>query len=366
MVQCERGTFCCLLLAAFLVTASADCELCDRGLPDLKRPYFRVDPYGTTCVLKAYNLYVEFDSKSEKCAWEQIKYREMCCGQKKPSEIEQVPTQPPGAAIPRTGDYPVCDVCWNKVFPGNPSMVINMLNLGVGSCKQYFEVGRAGMIVPQLCDTLQSFAYGPCGCEEAEKSIQSTGGGATSSAAGGTGTIQPRSPPSPTLAPTTMPKAGPPTKESSDTPSESPTGAPRKGPTKTPTTAPTAKQTLNPTNFPISLSSSHGPFRVPSRAPSPFPTKAPTRKPTIMPTAVPTTKPTEVPTPMPTAMRTSEPTVQATKPTPEPTTSGTSLPVNRWNPYYDGKDGLTKLSSYGQRGGSGGLGGRRFLKGARK
>ena len=62
------------------------------------------------------------------------------------------------------GDYPACPICYDETYPSNPSMVINILGIGADSCRMYYDYGRRGLIRTELCDTLQSFAYEPCGC----------------------------------------------------------------------------------------------------------------------------------------------------------------------------------------------------------
>ena len=142
-----------LVLVYFDVTKS-DCLLCEEGVTGLKRPSFVVDPYGTVCAKKMHDVYL-LDGTSPDCTWEIVQYREPCCADEEPKPVPQIPTKPPALSIEHTGPYPVCPICWNEYFPGTPAMVINMLNVGVGSCRQFFEVGLAGKIVPHMCDTLQ-------------------------------------------------------------------------------------------------------------------------------------------------------------------------------------------------------------------
>lgn len=143
-----------LVAIAYFDFAEAGCILCEKGVDGLKRPGFFVDAHGTVCAKKMMDVY-RLNKKSSDCTWEILQYREMCCGEEEPKQIPQTPTKPPASQIQHTGPHPVCDICWNYKFPGRPSMVINMLNVGTGSCKQFFEVGRAGKIVPHMCDTLQ-------------------------------------------------------------------------------------------------------------------------------------------------------------------------------------------------------------------
>ena len=76
------------------------------------------------------------------------------------------PSPPPVTAPSPTTPVPYnrCDLCYNGNYPGTTSMVINMLGIGVGSCKQYYAYGLQGNIPNHLCSALQYFAFEPCGC----------------------------------------------------------------------------------------------------------------------------------------------------------------------------------------------------------
>ena len=134
--------------------AFSDCLLCEDGVAGLKRPSFPVDNAGTVCAKKMHDVYL-LDNGSEDCLWEIDEYREICCGEEEPNPVPQTVTRPPSMSIAYVGPHPVCDICWNNKFPGTPAMVINMLDVGLGSCRQFFKAGREGKIVPHLCDTLQ-------------------------------------------------------------------------------------------------------------------------------------------------------------------------------------------------------------------
>jgi hypothetical protein len=93
------------------------------------------------------------------------KHRGPCCGSVEPGPIAQIPTKPPVFQGER-GPYQNCDICKTGDYPHNTAMVINMLYIGAGSCKQYYGYGRNGWIQNHLCSALQHFAYEPCGCGE--------------------------------------------------------------------------------------------------------------------------------------------------------------------------------------------------------
>ena len=346
-----------VLLVQFGLCA-ARCLLCENGVEGLRRPAYNVDSKGTQCARKIHDIF-PLAGTSDECTWEIVQHREPCCGEAEPPIIAQAPTVAPATLIQHTGNYPSCDICYDETFPGNPAMVINMLNIGTGSCRQFFEVGRAGMIVPHLCQTLQSFAYSPCGC------------GSMPVASSGSGT-SPSATPYPTISATNTPTKHP-TVPPTKPPTSSPTKAPFKSPTRRPTPPPTAAPTPSPTKPPT---------KSPTRYPTPFPTKAPTKRPTLYPTPFPTTKPTPdsnrpLPTPfpttkptpdfnrpLPTPSPTSKPTPDFNRPLPTPSPTTRQLAVastpttEQRTPDNDGKDSVTGLSS------SGGSGGVRLLKGS--
>lgn len=68
--------------------------------------------------------------------------------------------------VEHVGPNPPCDLCRDGDYPYETSMVLNFLYLGAGSCAQYYEYGLAGKIPQHMCDTVQYFAYEPCGCGE--------------------------------------------------------------------------------------------------------------------------------------------------------------------------------------------------------
>ena len=61
--------------------------------------------------------------------------------------------------------HPVCHLCPTGIYPRYPNHVIHMLYLGRGTCKQFYYAGLRGKIRNHLCNTLQFYAYEPCGCD---------------------------------------------------------------------------------------------------------------------------------------------------------------------------------------------------------
>lgn len=57
----------------------------------------------------------------------------------------------------------VCDICSGGLV-GNPAMVLNVLYIGVASCREYYKAGINGFIPVHLCDVLKLYAFRPCGC----------------------------------------------------------------------------------------------------------------------------------------------------------------------------------------------------------
>lgn len=344
---------------------TAGCMLCESGVDGLKRPDHHVDAFGTQCGNKMLNIF-GLDPDSDDCTWEIVQHRKRCCGNEEPSKIAQAPTVAPATLIEHTGDHPSCDICYDFTFPGNPAMVINMLDVGVGSCRQFFEVGRAGFIVPHLCSTLQSFAYGPCGC--GRMPVASSGGTEptaprvspypTPASTPGAPTLYPTR--APTLTPTRHPTS-PPTKAPTLVPTAKPTPVPTPVPTAKPTPAPTEQLTPNPTRSP-SKSPTQYPTPIPTQKPHPVfntkpptvPTPVPTEQPTPNPSRNPSKRPTLYPTPLPTLKP--HPVFNTRPPTPSPTQPNevndeTTTPANA-NPKVPDTDDRTGTSG---RGGSGGV-----------
>jgi len=136
------------------------CHLC-KNL-NLTRPLEMVDSRGKTCAALMVNMF-SLDSGTRQCRQLVMRNQVRCCTL---AQVEQIPQDPPADAISllKRGPYKRCDLCYTKDFPYNTAMVINMLYIGVGSCKQYWDYGVSGWIPTHLCSALQFFAYEPCGC----------------------------------------------------------------------------------------------------------------------------------------------------------------------------------------------------------
>lgn len=243
-----------MLSVAFAVADSL-CMLCVKGVEGIKWHFHKVDPTGTTCIQKAITMASDYVPASRGCQAQIAAYREMCCGDSKPDEVVQIPTGPPSYSGP-TGDYSKCDICYNGDYPGNTAMVITMLYIGTGSCKQFYDAGQAGLIQDYMCQSLQYFAYEPCGCGEFHtKEVP----------------LYPTinyGPPVLTPAPTEASKLSPEglpdlessvpntaTTDESQTPTGSSTQKPTSKPTQRPSSHPTLKPTANPTR-PIDFATS--------------------------------------------------------------------------------------------------------------
>ncbi|CAB9530465.1 expressed unknown protein [Seminavis robusta] len=376
MVRTMRSLRVGLLL--FFVTvgfAEGDCLLCEKGADGLKRPGYFVDAYRTTCAQKLTSIVFSMEGDSAECAWQRIKYREMCCGEAEPPPIDQLPTLHPATQVQHTGPFPPCDICDDKTFPSEPSMILNLLYLGMGSCRDFVVVGRAGKIVPNMCSQLQGVAYKPCGCGVGDPvdfddasidpvKFQTTPAPDVSddpptSEPSATPSRQPSSKPSylPSVAPSASPLMAP-----SISPSQGPSTQPSTYPSLFPSTQPTSSPSPAPSTTEPSLFPSFGPSLAPSISPSLAPSISPSVYPSIHPSLFPSIHPSLLPSPFPS---TTEPSIS---PSGSPSFGPSSLPseahgnVFRRTPDIDGKDGIEKYDS-DNRGGNGGV--RRLVKGGR-
>ena len=121
-------------------------------------------------------------------------------------------------------------------------MVINMLDIDIGAapCDDYYYIGQDGLISPHLCETIQYFAYEPCGCEYGIV-VDNNGDERNPDP------VSPTAAPSPKL-PSFVPSASPSTAAPT---SNSPTKSPITGsPTDEPTIGRTDKLTSSPTGSP--------------------------------------------------------------------------------------------------------------------
>ena len=159
---------CCLFVPSSQTQAAdATCLLCgEGGVAALKWPNAYVDAYGTTCAGVMTNI-----ALSTNCNKELSKYRTKCCtGSSPPAAIAQkAKAAPPSYDV--DGPYRACNICYNGNFPGDTSMVINMLDLpgAPNSCTNFYESGRRGYVPNHLCNALQFFAFEPCGCAIGQK-----------------------------------------------------------------------------------------------------------------------------------------------------------------------------------------------------
>ena len=161
----QRERLLLLFLCCQLIHGDSLCLVCEGGVSGIRWPHAVLKPDGTTCVDIALELATNFLPGSYECEAEIAKYREPCCGDEEPADVEFVETLPPAYNGPM-GDYPVCDICRDGDYPGVTSMVISVLYMGSGSCKQFWEYGQRGLIKTYMCDAIQYFAYEPCGCGE--------------------------------------------------------------------------------------------------------------------------------------------------------------------------------------------------------
>lgn len=256
------------------------CDLCENGSMGLLWPDTFVNARGSTCAQRLLDIYVKYEPDSTQCKWEIIQFRNRCCtGDTEPLEIVQAPTESPGA-YQGSGGENTCELCHNGRFPAETAMVVHMLDIDIGAapCDDYYKIGQDGLIPRHLCETIQYFAYEPCGCEygiEVDNTQQ-----------GDERVGDDTDPPivAPTRLPTSMPLQSSTTAAPvSISPTDSPTASPNTAipTTETPTASLTKVPTANPTENPaISLVTTDAPTTVPTEnsAGIATPTSIPTEK----------------------------------------------------------------------------------------
>lgn len=150
-----------LSLTVFCPRIEAICMLCEEGVYGLKYPDAVIKSDGTTCTNMAVDVAVDYEEGSTQCTQHIKAWREICCGDTRPIDVEITDVfdeYPDIDSIQTVGPYQKCDVCRDGDYPSTTSMVITMLYVGSGSCAQYWKVGQQGLIPDYLCDPLQYFA----------------------------------------------------------------------------------------------------------------------------------------------------------------------------------------------------------------
>lgn len=147
------------------VVQSSLCHICGiRGNEDLS-PYKVLSGEATNCATIAIKVAMSITNERD-CSAQQTKYKQCC------TKDHEAPS--PGGVLPPqsipsvryTGPYQRCNICRDKDFPSETSMVVNFLYIGPGTCVQYWKIGQAGKIPDHLCSVVQYFSYEPCGCGE--------------------------------------------------------------------------------------------------------------------------------------------------------------------------------------------------------
>lgn len=303
------------------IDVETPCHLCEGGLLNLKWPDTYVNQNGTTCAQHLVNIY-PFEPRAPKCIWEIIKFRQRCCtAPVEPDPIEQLPDYDPLDYEGNGDDDLTCNICWSGIFPTHPAMVIAMLDIGNGgaaSCEDFFYIGQDGLIPKHLCETIQFFAYEPCGCDVPPPTTSNNNNPTGTQVNADDGRVVNE-------------------EEEEDTvDTSSPTSMPSNAPSVTPSTTPsTSPSSDSPSMIPSSSPSSGSPSELPSNSPSDRPSSKPSSTPSESPSEQPSNKP-----------------ITTTTPTAEDEDNQSSLPQRR-EPYSDGKDSLSIAGRNG-RGGSGG------------
>lgn len=170
-----------LSLALLVPQALADCDLCGGAQITCADTVIRSD--GQTCSGKQQEIF-QLQAGSDLCTEFQETWAPACCVAQAvcPADTPLAPLDHRNIVLPAyeeilsvsqygpegcNGRCPRCPLCNGGSPPNNPSMVINMLYLGEGSCKQFDEWGKSGNIVGHRCDALQYFAREPCRCGQA-------------------------------------------------------------------------------------------------------------------------------------------------------------------------------------------------------
>jgi hypothetical protein len=98
------------------------------------------------------------------CAPLQDQYRALCCTNS--AAPPNTPSNPNPPAFSESGDQPMCRICKDDDYPGNPQHVITARYVGTYNCGSLYNRGRNGLIPGFMCGPLQDFAHSVCQCGE--------------------------------------------------------------------------------------------------------------------------------------------------------------------------------------------------------
>jgi hypothetical protein len=156
------------MLVCFFPTATEGaraCHICGSGGNSLmKYPKIVLKGVGKTCSRIAIDIAKTYKAGTGKCSTAQKRWFGRCCSGRRPNGNAQVASRPVKPSVRYVGPNKRCAICRDGDYPYKTSMVINMLYIGEGSCAQYYKYGMEGRIQNHLCQSLQYFAYEPCGC----------------------------------------------------------------------------------------------------------------------------------------------------------------------------------------------------------
>ncbi|CAB9498483.1 expressed unknown protein [Seminavis robusta] len=151
---------------------AAICHICgDSGNDLMQYPNIVLANVGKTCNDISIDVAVANpDPNAQSCIAAQNMWRGRCCNpNQRPAGVDRANAGLPPQnipAVPHSGPHPICNVCRDGDFPYDTSMVLNFLYMGVGTCVQYFILGKRGAIEPHMCAPVQFFSYEPCACGE--------------------------------------------------------------------------------------------------------------------------------------------------------------------------------------------------------
>lgn len=149
-----------LLFMLVSLATSSPCHICgQRGNTAIRQPLGMVN--NKSCA-EAALASAKNAPGSQDCRRDQQVFQRCCDGSTNLPMRANKPKPPP--VVHYKGPHPVCHLCLTGEYPATTSMVINLLYMGTGSCKDYYIAGREGRVSAVLCDPLRYFAQEPCGC----------------------------------------------------------------------------------------------------------------------------------------------------------------------------------------------------------
>jgi hypothetical protein len=99
------------------------------------------------------------------CISLQNQHKYKCCTQSGAVSVYQQPKAAPQVpSYIKTGGEPTCHLCISQQYPGKPDTVTATLFIGTYKCSELYWMGRKHSIPDRMCNPLQDFYAGACGC----------------------------------------------------------------------------------------------------------------------------------------------------------------------------------------------------------